>query len=111
MKNEDGSYTIIDYKTNRTMSKERIKEYTEQMNIYRAGIEKENKQVKEMLLLNLTEEGIKAYKIEENKEEDITKNIKEIKNLINRKDIVIEKEEIKKENCKQCGYQYICKID
>jgi ATP-dependent helicase/nuclease subunit A len=105
MKNEDGSYTIIDYKTNRTMSKERIKEYTEQMNIYRAG------KVKEMLLLNLTEEGIKAYKIEENKEEDITKNIKEIKNLINRKDIVIEKEEIKKENCKQCGYQYICKID
>lgn len=105
LKNEDGSFSILDFKTNKNIEKS-LPDYFKQLYLYKKALKNENIEVKEAKLLNLTEDGIKEFVLKEDDEKDIdTSIIKEITRLINTTDF---KELEKTDNCLHCGYYYLC---
>ena len=106
IKNEDNSYTIIDFKTNKNIETS-LPDYFKQLYLYKKALNNENIEIKKAKFINLTEDEIKEFELSSDNEKEFNSSIiKEITNLINTKEL---KQIDKSNNCKHCGFNYLCK--
>lgn len=110
IKNDDGTYSIIDFKTNKKIEKS-LEDYYKQLYLYKTALENEGLNVTNLTIINLTEEAPKTFGLIKN-DIEVAKEAfeQEVKNiLILSKENAIPKG-LSTANCEKCGYQYLCDI-
>lgn len=105
LKNQDGSYDIVDFKTNKNIENS-LFDYNKQLFIYKKSMESLGYNIKNVCLLNLKDSGsVKIVVSEEDlkiAQNALDMDIKNIQNL--------DFENVSKniDYCKNCDYKYIC---
>lgn len=110
VKENDGSYTIIDFKTNKEIEKS-LENYYIQLYLYKIALESEGLTINSLKMINLTEDESKVFEMDEEILSMAKKSFDyELRELIE----FDQKNEIpaaeQKKYCKNCGYNYLCEI-
>lgn len=111
VQNKDGSYTVIDFKTNKDIEKS-LGNYYKQLYLYKKALEKEGLKIKDSKIINLTQDEPKTFEMSEEmllSSGEIFE--KDVENLISAD---LEGEILKKDkddSCKSCGYGYLCQMN
>ncbi|MDD3236768.1 MAG: ATP-dependent DNA helicase [Candidatus Gastranaerophilales bacterium] len=106
IKNNDSTFTIIDFKTNKDVITN-LDNYYKQLYIYKKAIENLGLNVKEAKIVNIKNNGT-IYELALNMETEkklSTAFEQETKETISTKTLTHEKD---KKKCIKCGYQYMC---
>ena len=105
IRNEDNTYTIIDFKTNKNIESN-LPDYYKQLFIYKTALSTEKINVKEAKLVNICEDGIKEFPLNSEDENEISESIQnEIADIISCNTLEVAQPSL---YCKTCGYKYLC---
>ncbi len=105
IKNQDDSYTVIDFKTNKDIESS-LPDYYKQLYIYKTALSAEKINVKEARLVNICEDSIKEYPLNLQDESEISVLIqKETEDIISCNTLEPVQQSFR---CKTCGYKYLC---
>lgn len=109
IKNTDNAYSIIDFKTNKNIEKS-LPDYYKQLYLYKIALQNEGLAIKELKIVNLKENAVKIYTVEQSMEPEIKAIFdSEIKNVITSANAGIITNRELSENCVECGFNYICR--
>ncbi len=105
VKNSDNSVDIIDFKSNENLE---ISDYGKQMAIYKTALEKQGFVIKNLVLANVKSDCVKDFVLNQSDldlaKKEIDADLKNIKKITEGKFADISG----CQNCKYCGYDYIC---
>lgn len=110
IKNSDGTVDLIDFKTNENIEQS-LTDYYKQMFIYKSALEETGFCVAKMEIVNIKPDGLVEIAVSEsdieNAKKEINSDLKGIKELSGQKPSELPTSN----NCKYCGYNYICETN
>ncbi len=110
IKNSDGTVDLIDFKTNENIEQS-LTDYYKQMFIYKSALEETGFSVAKMEIVNIKPDGLVEIAVSEsdieNAKKEINSDLKGIKELSGQKPSELPTSN----NCKYCGYNYICETN
>jgi CRISPR/Cas system-associated exonuclease Cas4 (RecB family) len=105
IKNTDGSYDIVDFKTNKNIENSLL-DYNKQLFIYKKSMEHQGYKIQNLYLVNIKESGLTKIQVSfediEIAQQALDIDINNIKSLCAQN--VIKNSE----HCKHCEYNYLC---
>ena len=108
VKNDDGTYSIVDFKTNKKIEKS-LEDYYKQLYLYKTALENEGLKISNLSIINLTEETPKTFELNKNDIEIAKQSFEQdIKNIIKLSNKNVIPERSLNANCEKCGYKYKC---
>lgn len=107
IKHSDNFVDIIDFKTNENLGQS-LSAYNKQMFIYKSALEKQGLSVKNLIFVNVKENGVSDFVLSksdlDSAKKEMESDLKNIKKLLEGQIA----DSSKSSDCQYCGYNYIC---